>query len=66
MCQRNIRRLTHDERDEQRYEELYAQIEVEERHEHDEQFGPAIKFKPDGMRVHQKTVARMQQDLVEF
>lgn len=68
MCQRNIRRLTPDEHEDRRYEELYAQIEAEERHEHDEQFGPAIKFKPDGMRVHLKTMARMQRDkeLVDF
>ncbi len=72
MCQPNIRRLTPDEHEDRRYEELYAQIEAEAREEHDREFGPAYRdmhpFRSDGRRIHAEVMASMQQDneLVDF
>lgn len=50
----------------ERYAELYAEIEAAERAEYDEQFGPIFlqqhPFKPDGARVHAKVLQRMNQE----
>lgn len=66
----SIRRLTAAERkarDEQRadrFEELTAEIEAEEMHEYNEQFGPLYKakypFQADPERVRQKVEARLR------
>lgn len=75
MCQRNIRRLTPDEQEERqadRYEELYAQIEANWRETYDREFGSAYRlkhpFKPDRNLIHAATMAQMQRDkeLVDF
>lgn len=75
MCQPNIRRLTPDEQQEradERYNDLYAQIEANMRETYELEFGPAYRlkhpFEPDRNRIHAATMARMQRDkeLVDF
>lgn len=53
-------RALRDELDALRYEALFAEIEAEEQAEHEQEFGPAIPFKPDGRRVHEKVVERIR------
>jgi len=65
-----IRRLTAAERaarDEAyalRYDAVYAQAEAEEREEYEKQFGPTYRakypFKTDGVRLHEKVIARIK------
>lgn len=63
-----MRRLTPSERDrneeqeQARYDELYAQIEEEQREEHDREFGLGVPFKP--RQVHERTVARMRAEAI--
>jgi len=69
------RRLTPDQRDrfaeqeQDRYEELYAEIEEAEREEYDRAFGAEYRalhpFQPDRGRVHAKVVARMKEEAEE-
>ena len=76
MFCKSIRRLTSTERhrrDElraERYEELTAEIEAQEMHEYNEQFGPTYKekhpFKPDGARVHERVEKRLAAEEHEF
>lgn len=64
MCGTSIRRLTPSERDrneeqeQARYDELFAQIEEEQREQYDREFGPGVPFKP--RQVHERVVARMR------
>jgi hypothetical protein len=70
MACQSIRRLTPAERahrNEQhaaRYEELTIEIQAEELHEYNEQFGPTYQakhpFKADAVRVHEKVAQRMR------
>lgn len=66
MCQPNIRRLTPDEREDQRYEELYAQIEANARETYDREFGEKYRsmnpWRPDGRLIHAATMAQMQRE----
>lgn len=58
------RRLTpeqqdrNDEQAQERYDELYAQIEDEQREEHEREFGHS--FKPNGARIHAAVMQRMK------
>lgn len=64
MAPVNIPRLTADERDrneereQARYDRIYAEIEEADREEHDREFGPAIPFRP--WRLHERTVDRIR------
>lgn len=67
MCGHSIRRrLTpdladvQDDREQERYDQLYAELEDEARAEHDREFGSAIQYKPDGARIHAAVMAKMK------
>lgn len=61
-----IRRLTpneidaREERAQELYDRLYAEIEYAEREEWDREFGPGT-FKPNGSRVHGKVMIKMRE-----
>jgi hypothetical protein len=64
-----IRRLTPDEQEERqadRYEELYAQIEANMREEYDRLFGAGYRsknpYKPNSDRIHAAVMAQMQRE----
>lgn len=50
---------TLDERDNERYEALFAELEDEARAEHDREF-PGVPYKPDGNRIHAAVMQKMQ------
>lgn len=62
----SIRRKTREELDQERYEQVYAEIEAAEREEYDREFGQEFRvkhpFKPDGARVHAKVIERLTRE----
>lgn len=63
---RNIRRLTPDERDRNEeqeqavYDSMYAELEEQAREEHDREFGPAIPYKPNSGAIHEQVTLRIR------
>lgn len=51
---------TLDERDNERYEALLAELEDEARAAHDREFGSGVPYKPDGNRRHAAVMQKMQ------
>ncbi len=66
MCDQSIRRLTPDEHADRRYEELYAQVEAEDREAYDRHFGPAFRaahpWKANGPDIHTKVMQIMDRE----
>lgn len=62
MCDHSIRRLTPDERDERRYEEIYGQVEDEAREEHEREFGPDLSYRANGRAIHILTQQRLYRE----
>lgn len=62
MCDHSIRRLTPDERDERRYEEIYGQVEDEERSEYEREFGPDPAYRACGRTIHILTQKRLDRE----
>lgn len=52
-------RDAHEDREAARYDRIYAEIEAEEREEHDREF-PGDPYKPDGRYIHRKTEERLR------
>lgn len=48
-----------DERHQQRYEELFAELEDDARAEWEREFGPDPSYKPDGARIHALVMSKM-------
>lgn len=66
MCDLNIRRLTPEEQDERRYEQLYAdawaKADAELRAEFDQDTIDRNGWKPDGRRIHVEVVEQMNRE----
>lgn len=62
MCDRAERRFTAEEREEEHYQTLYAEVEAADREDYDLAFGPTYRrlypYEPDGPKIH-KIVERM-------
>lgn len=62
MCDTSILRLTAQEREEERYRELYEQVEASMKSEYERDFGPTYRaahpFKPDWKAID-KVVTKM-------
>lgn len=66
MCDLNIRRMTDEEREERRYEELYAtawaKADAELREQFDQDVIDRNGWKPDGRRIHVEVVEQMNSE----
>lgn len=56
-----------EERNQELYERVFAEIEDEERQQYEDDFGPTYRakwpYKPDGARTHTKVLKRMKDAL---
>lgn len=66
MCTQSIRRMNREELAQARYDEIYAEIEANDREEYDREFEPEFRaknpFRADTARLHRMTEKRLSDD----